>query len=111
MQTITTEQLRQWRARREDFLLINVLAADAFQKQHIPGSINIPADDDQFTRKVHQKLGSKDRKVVVYCTSKECTASPRAAKKLDKDGFSNVYDYEVGMTGWAAANLPVERAA
>ena len=48
---------------------------------------------------------------MVYCTSKECTASPRAAKKLDKDGFSNVYDYEVGMTGWAAANLPVERAA
>ncbi len=98
----------QWKENREGLLLVNVLDKDAFRQQHIPGSINIPISREDFTTKVKRKAGGKDNKIVVYCASTDCSASPKAAGKLDEAGFTNVYHYEAGMMGWASAQLPTE---
>jgi hypothetical protein len=34
--------------------------------------------------------------------------SPRAACRLEAFGFENVYDYELGISDWKAAGLPLE---
>lgn len=34
--------------------------------------------------------------------------SPRAACRLEALGFENVYDYELGISDWKAAGLPIE---
>jgi rhodanese-related sulfurtransferase len=108
MKTIETTRLAQMR--QEDpggFLLVNVLEPDAFEKGHIPGSINIPESRDDFVDRVRDRVGTPDDTVVVYCASQECKASPKAARRLEEAGFNDVYDYEVGMAGWVEADRPV----
>lgn len=101
MKPITREQLKQMNdEEHEDFVLINVLAPESFNEQHIRTSINIPLKRDDFTELVGLVAGRKDRKIVVYCASKDCDASPKAAEKLEKAGFTRVYDYEGGTKDW-----------
>ncbi|MGM0701261.1 MAG: rhodanese-like domain-containing protein [Pseudomonadota bacterium] len=101
MRTITRDELKVMNeTEHDDFVLINVLPRDAFNKQHIRTSINIPAKDDNFVEKVEDVVGSKDRKVVVYCANFDCDASPKAARKLEDAGFTQVYDYEGGTQDW-----------
>lgn len=84
----------------EDFVLINVLSREDFNKQHIRTSINISVKHEDFAERVAEVAGSKDRKVVVYCANFDCDASPKAAKKLASAGFTRIYDYEGGTEDW-----------
>lgn len=84
----------------EDFVLINVLPRETFNKQHIRTSINVPVADDDFVRKVEEVVGDKNRKIVVYCANFDCDASPKAAQKLEDAGFTQVFDYEGGTEDW-----------
>lgn len=102
-------ELKQMLDSGESFSLINVLESEQFEKTHIPGSINIPVKSKDFVGEVEQIVGDKDAKIVVYCASFECTASPTAAKKLDQAGFSQVFDYEGGLKDWKEGGLATER--
>ncbi|MEX0746233.1 MAG: rhodanese-like domain-containing protein [Phycisphaeraceae bacterium] len=108
MQTIQAKQLDEMNARGDDFLLINVLPEDAFQERHIPGSMNIPVEREDFEEQVEQLAGDKTRTVVVYCASTDCTASPTAANKLEDVGFTHVIDFAGGMQEWEETKHPVE---
>ena len=110
MNTLTAEKLKKMIDRNEDFTLINVLSEDAFDEAHIPGSYNVPNERDSFLADVDKIVRNKSRQVVVYCASRDCTASPTAAKKLEKAGYTNVYDFEDGMAGWRLAGYDVESA-
>src|SRR5690625_4309111 len=85
-----------------DYVLINVLPQDGLNQDHIRTSVNVPVDEDNFTSRVEQIAGSKEREVVVYCASFDCDASTRAAEKLQQEGFTQVYDYEGGTKDWFA---------
>lgn len=103
MQAISKQQLKAMNEEQhDDFVLINVLKPEYFNKQHIRTSINIPQDQEDFAQKVEDVAGSKSRKVVVYCAGFDCDASSEAAKKLDEAGFTQVYDYEGGTEDWFA---------
>jgi rhodanese-related sulfurtransferase len=88
--------------------IINVLSRDDFRRQHIPGSINIPVDDERFIERVELSVGGRTEPVVVYCASEQCDASSTAAQKLEEAGFTDVAEYSAGMQGWQQAGLPVE---
>ncbi|MEX0937176.1 MAG: rhodanese-like domain-containing protein [Pirellulales bacterium] len=111
MNTVGTDDLRLMVENNQDFELINVLSEEEFQSNHIPDSINIPLSADDFVKKVEQQAGSKERKIVVYCASSSCDASPKAAKKLEEAGFNNVLDYEGGIKAWQESGLTVEAGA
>ncbi|MBS3805293.1 MAG: rhodanese-like domain-containing protein [Oleiphilaceae bacterium] len=101
MKPITRDDLKTMNeAEHEDFVLINVLPREEFNKQHIRTSINIPVDDTDFSEKVESVAGGKDRKIVVYSANFDCEASPKAARKLEDAGFTQVYDYEGGTKDW-----------
>lgn len=105
VETITTEELEEMRQNGEEFVLLDVLGEDHFEDGHIPGAVNIPLD-----RLAHEALDSfeKDQRIVVYCKDTDCQASPKAAEKLEKLGFENVLDYEVGLEGWKESGNEVE---
>jgi rhodanese-related sulfurtransferase len=87
----------------DGWALVNVLDADAFEEARIPASINIPLDTiDEFERRF-----AKDKRIVVYCASESCDASPSAAKKLAERGFERVEDYEGGLSDWRSAGRPI----
>lgn len=101
MKTLTKKELKAMNEQtQEDFVLINVLSQEDFNKQHIRTSINLPYKADDFEKAVERVSGSKDRKIVVYCASFDCNASPKAAEKLDNAGFTHVFDYEGGTKDW-----------
>jgi rhodanese-related sulfurtransferase len=108
MQTLTREQLKAMLDRHEDLVLINVLGREPFEQAHIPGSYNIPVAERDFTQRVQDIAGNKHGKVMVYCASFECNASPSAARQLDQAGFSQVYDYEGGTKDWQEAGYAIE---
>jgi len=108
MKTVTAEQLKNMQQQDEDFLLINTLDEEQFSETRIPGSINIPQKRDDFVQRVEEQAGGKQKKIVVYCASKQCDSSPTAAKKLEEAGFTDVLDFEAGARGWQEAGEPLQ---
>ncbi|MDX1571309.1 MAG: rhodanese-like domain-containing protein [Xanthomonadales bacterium] len=101
MQTLSKKELKEMNEQEHaDFVLINVLPRDAFLKQHIRTSVNLPQDEDQFPELVAKVAADKDRKVVVYCANFDCPASLKATEKLEAAGFTKVYDYAGGTEDW-----------
>lgn len=101
MKAITRDDLKTMNeTEHEDFVLINVLDREAFNKEHIRTSINVPASNPNFVDIVETVVGGKNRKVVVYCANFDCNASPKAGKLLEDAGFTQVYDYEGGTKDW-----------
>jgi rhodanese-related sulfurtransferase len=100
MNTIDAKTLGQWQSGGRSFLLLNVLSADAFAKDRIPGSVNVPVDSTDFAARVERLAGDKSRAIVTYCASFECDASTRAARQLIAAGFQDVTDFKGGMKEW-----------
>jgi rhodanese-related sulfurtransferase len=100
MKTITTEQLRERIDDINDVTVINTLPEESFEKTKIEGSINIPQELPDFTDRVERVVRNKDAEIVVYCASARCDSSSKAAEKLERAGFTNVYEYEPGAEGW-----------
>ena len=113
MTSITADQLRAIRDRNDDFLLVNTLAPEHFDKTKIPGAINIPQDQDDFAKRVKKEAGGKDATIVVYCASAECDSSTAAAQKLEQAGFKKVFDFEGGYKAWQQheASAPAHASA
>ena len=98
MKTLKANEVRQKLHSDGDTILINPLGRESFKAKHIPGSINIPADEIEDQAK--QVLPDKNQEIIVYCASPGCPASPQAAQKLTDLEYHNVYDFEAGLTGW-----------
>ena len=92
---------------REGFALVNVLGQEAFEREHIPGSINVPADEiDELEQRFDE-----GKEIIVYCASPSCDASPKVARKLAERGFRRVVDYEGGMSDWRKGGQPISGKA
>lgn len=104
MQTIDTQTLEQKLDGNNNFVFLNVLPKESYQKEHIKGSDNIPYDDENFVEKVSEKAIAKDTEIIVYCQNTDCPASDKAAQKLIDAGYTNVKDYEAGIEAWKEAD-------
>lgn len=104
MKKITTDELEQ-KMKSSDVKLVEVLDEEEYKKAHIKGAVNIPLK--KIVTEARDKFNKEDE-IVVYCSDKECAASPTAAKKLKDAGFSKVYHYEGGKKAWKEAGLPME---
>ncbi|PWE32908.1 rhodanese-like domain-containing protein [Maritimibacter sp. 55A14] len=107
MKTIDRDGLKQKIYNHEPMKLIEVLPQESFEDFHLPGAINIPVGSEKFEERV-QAAAEKDEQVIVYCMNEECDASPKAAKRMEALGFTNVLDYAAGKEDWRSADLPVE---
>lgn len=109
METITADELKEKLDEEEDFVLIDVLSGDSFERLRIPGSVNVPVPEIEDD--ASKEIPSKESEVVVYCASEACRASPRAAAKLEEMGYENVVDFEDGLAGWEEAGYTFEGEA
>jgi rhodanese-related sulfurtransferase len=104
--SIDARELRERLASDDRPVLVNALAREAFEEQRIPGSISIPASD---AVRVAPDLLARDQPIVVYCASRNCTASPTLAQKLVDLGYTEVLDFEGGIEEWERAGFPMQR--
>lgn len=80
----------------ENVLVIDARSAEAYQKEHIPGAINIPH------RKMTQETTSQFNKtalLVIYCDGIGCNASTKGALNMTKLGF-RVKELIGGLDWW-----------
>lgn len=106
-ETIDTEHAKEY-VDRDDATVIDVLGPDSYEKVHLPGAINIPADADDFEERVEEAVPDKDAHVMVYCRDEACQASPKAYEKMRDLGYENVVDFEAGLAGWRNAGNEFE---
>jgi rhodanese-related sulfurtransferase len=111
MNHITTFHLHDKMENDKGFILLNALPEDSFQEEHIPGSHNVPWNDDNLIDKVNKLAPSKDTEIVIYCANAECPASTKAGQKLEKAGFTNITEFDGGMEAWKNAGHRVESQA
>lgn len=89
------------------------------ERHNIPSSVWLPnvgygrlSDEleDYFKRNLEGlSEGSGTKKIVIYCLA-DCWMSWNAARRAVRYGYTNVYWYPEGTTGWEAAGLPLEKA-
>lgn len=90
-------------------LFVDARSIYEFKLGHIPGALNLPADNfDPVFPKVAQQL-KKAKLIIVYCSGGSCGTSEEVAKKLIEKGFTEnrVAIFADGLPGWMGANLPI----
>ncbi len=67
----------------QEFVFVDVRGPAVFEKEHIPGAVNLPYD-----RTVEGNLTEypDDTLFVIYCTGPRCNATENAAVRLGKQG-------------------------
>lgn len=90
---------------RDSALVVDLSAANDFEKGHIAGSRNIAPS--QFDPENKMLAKARDLPVVVTCRNGH--ASLGAAKRLKKAGFTQVYWLDGGVAAWQQADLPLVR--
>jgi rhodanese-related sulfurtransferase len=96
VRTATAEDVRR-SIERDTAAVVDVLAADDHEDEHIPGTTNIPYDE--AAERFPEEFDRSDD-IIVYCLDESCQASPETAATLEEMGFENVRDYEEGIVGW-----------
>ena len=104
MEKISKKNLKE-QLDNDNVTLIEVLKEEKYKEKHIKGAINIPLE--RIGTEAKDRF-DKDEKIVVYCSDKDCTASPSAGKKLEELGFTNVYHYPGGKKEWEESGYPME---
>lgn len=102
---ITRDELKEKIERKEDFMLVDALSQQHYERSHLPGAINLPLE---FVEDAEQVLSDKDAEIVVYCMNTNCAASTEEARELEEMGYTNVLHYNEGKQDWLQAGLPVE---
>ncbi len=104
-QDIEREELKEKIERGDDFVLVDALGQQHYERSHLPGAINLPYE---FVDDAEQKLPDKDAEIVVYCMNVNCAASVEEARELEEMGYKNIRHYAQGKQDWIQAGLPVE---
>lgn len=87
----------------ENAQILDVRTPGEFEKGYISSAMNINVNDASFEQKL--AAVSKEKPVFVYCLSGGRSGS--ASKRLQKLGFTIVYDLKGGILAWQNGNLPV----
>lgn len=107
LKIITCGELKGMIDKNEDFILVDVSSSQGYEKEHIPGSINIPLEDIKMKSK---GLVKNDKTIVVYCGSFQCTMSSQPAEILTGLSYEDIYDFEGGLQFWKYAGFSIENS-
>ena len=86
--------------------LVETLGSAFWADAHLPGAVNIPAD--QVDRLAPRLLHDLDAEIVVY-GSATSQSSDITAQRLVDLGYQRVFVYAGGKEDWIESGLPVER--
>ncbi len=107
-QSITRDQILARLQANEPLVLVEALPPQYFNKEHLPGAINI--NHDQIAALAPTLLPDKNAFIVTYCSNPQCNNSTLAAHQLAQLGYRNVFKYAGGKQDWLDAGLLLERA-
>jgi polyisoprenoid-binding protein YceI/rhodanese-related sulfurtransferase len=110
--------LIHWRLRRSDARgmgmsaspgpLIDLLSADSYQLEHLPGAVNLCVYETAFVEKVLEKYPDLQTPLTVYGCSDATRETGLAMEKLKEAGYRKVQVVPGGIEGWKATGGQIE---
>ena len=94
--TIDAQQAHKMMQSGDELVIVDVRTAEEYATAHIPGAMLLP--NETISDTVTEALPVKDTTILIYCRSGNRSA--QAAAKLQKLGYTNVYDFG-GINDWS----------
>ncbi len=94
--------------RGEESLVVDVRPEAQYREGHIPGACTIPLSRLDARIEEFFNAVSPDRKIILYCQSRECSSSHHFAETLAGFGYENVKVFSGGFREWQEKGSPVE---
>jgi rhodanese-related sulfurtransferase len=105
MELIAGSELREKLKRGDEFKLVMMLSALAYQTKHIPTSLHFETAEDMIDAL------DPGEEIIVYCADLHCAASIYAYRLLERHGYRHVRRYPGGLTDWEQAGYPLVRGS
>ncbi len=97
---------REFVARHENAVIMDVRTPIEYEMSHITGSVNVNVQDESFESMVVALDPNKT--YIVHCTKNPAGGrSSRALETLKSLGFKHLYSLEGGYVAWKDAELPL----
>lgn len=90
-------------------VILDARKADRYAQGHIPGTVNIPAEDAQEQLSRMSDLALAEDALIVYCGGDDCDESRTLFDRLKELGFVNLRIYFGGWRDWTEHDMPVEQ--
>jgi len=104
--SIEVNAARNFVARHEDAVIVDVRTPLEYEMSHITGSVNVDVQDESFADRV--KALDPDKTYIVHCTKNPADGrSSRALETLQGLGFRRLYSLQGGYVAWQEAELPL----
>lgn len=81
-----------------------------YQDGHIAGAISFPVSDYEKNKNLDKIADLKEKKLIIYCSGKDCRDSGNLAAYLVKEGFVDIEIFEGGWPEWNGAGFPSEKS-
>jgi rhodanese-related sulfurtransferase len=91
--------------------LIDVLSAESFAAEHLPGSVNICVYETAFIDKIRAAIPDLNTAITVYGLNDSTLEASVALTKLRSAGYMRVTALPGGLEGWKASGGRVEQNA
>ena len=92
---ITKQKIEELQQQNHSVQLIDIRTAEEYEKMHVPGAVNIPAEAIKENSK---NFDAND--VIVCICNKGLERGQQAAETFTALGFTNVFYLEGGTFGW-----------
>ncbi len=84
--------------------IVDLRSAEEFMAGHIPRSINVPVEREDFTETVCRAAPDRAGPIVVYGADGDDTGA-WATAMLEQEGYTDVRRYAGGLASWIEAGL------
>lgn len=103
MKTIDTQRLEVLVREEPGLQLLDVRLAEDYNAGHLPGAANNCIFAVTFINGIEERVSDKAAPVCVYGAGNDSHESRMAYEKLDRNGYSEVYEYRGGVAAWLDA--------
>lgn len=106
---LSISDLVDLQGRTPGLVLLDVRLPDDFAAERIPGSINQCVFEVIFLKELEAKGLSKDQAICVLGAAEDSHEARLAAEKLERAGWSQVFEFRGGIEAWRHAGHAVEK--
>lgn len=89
-------------------LFLDARAPEEFAELHVTGARNLPPEKLSDLRDTGLLGFPRDRRMVVYCSDKQCDISLKVARHLQSLGFTRVMAFLGGFQAWDEAGYEAD---
>jgi len=101
---VTAPEVKRILEDNPDAVLVNALSSLEFAIQHIPGSINIPTNEVQYSDDLPVE---KSTELIFYCMGVRCKHSFNASLQAINMGYTRVHWFQGGIPEWRRYDYPM----